>query len=211
MNIAIIGAGNIGSGLARTFGRSNHGVTVTDQDPAIAEAVAQKLASEGTNVEAQPVSHAVQRADIVILSVPFGAVSTVADSGDFTGKIVVDVTNPLKEDFSGLVLGFDTSAAEEIAKTLGTAKVVKAFNTVFAQIYDHGLDFGGRAVPAFIASDNAEAKATVIELARGAGFDPVDAGPLTNARYLEPLGYLNIQFGYMLGHGTQIAPAWLSR
>ncbi len=210
MTIAIIGAGNIGSGLARTFGRT-HQVTVADKNPALASALAEKLQSEGLKVDNQAVSLAVERADIVILSIPFGAVNAIADSGDFTGKIVVDVTNPLKEDFSGLVLGFDTSAAEEIAKILGTAKVVKAFNTVFAQIYDHALDFGGRAVPTFIAADDTEAKEKVVELAREAGFDPVDAGPLTNARYLEPLGYLNIQFGYMLGHGTQIAPAWLSR
>jgi 8-hydroxy-5-deazaflavin:NADPH oxidoreductase len=88
---------------------------------------------------------------------------------------------------------------------------VKAFNTVFAQVYDQGLGFGDRKVPAFIASDDEAVKLSIISLANDAGFDAVDPGPLKNARYIEPLGYLNIQFGYMLGRGTQIAPAWLSR
>jgi predicted dinucleotide-binding enzyme len=89
--------------------------------------------------------------------------------------------------------------------------VVKAFNTVFAQVYEKGLSFGDTPVQTFVASDDAEAKAAVIALAKDAGFDARDAGPLSNARYIEPLAYLNIQNGYMLGQGTQIAPAWLSR
>lgn len=146
-----------------------------------------------------------------MLAVPFDAVGSIANAADFTGKIVVDVTNPLFEDFSGLTIGHETSAAEEIQSLLAGAAVVKAFNTVFAQIYADGLDFGGRKVPTFVAGDNETAKDTVIGIAKDAGYDPVDAGPLKNARYIEPLAYLNIQFGYMLGQGTQITPAWLSR
>ena len=89
--------------------------------------------------------------------------------------------------------------------------MVKAFNTVFAQVYDQGLTFGGTPVQTFVAADDADAKAAVIALAKDAGFDARDAGPLSNARHIEPLAYLNIQFGYMLGQGTQIAPVWLSR
>ena len=67
------------------------------------------------------------------------------------------------------------------------------------------------AVQNFVAADDAEAQAAVIGLAKDAGLDARDAGPLSNARYIEPLAYLNIQFGHMLGQGTQIAPVWLSR
>lgn len=211
MNIAIIGTGNIGSGLAQTFARAAQSVIVTDKDQAKAADLVRSLAAKGLQVRHAVLAEAVAKADVVILSVPYAAVKALSLEVDFTGKTVIDVTNPVNEDFSGILLGFDNSAAEEIARLLPAAHVVKAFNTVFAQIYDQGLDFGGRAVPTFVASDHATAKASVISLATKAGFAPVDAGPLSNARYIEPLGYLNIQLGYMLGQGTQIAPAWLSR
>jgi NADPH-dependent F420 reductase len=212
MNIAIIGTGNIGSGLALSFGKTPHGVAVAGRSLDAARALATTLSSEnGVRVQAADVPTAVSSAEIIILAVPFGAVEEIAKIADFSGKTVVDVTNPLFEDFSGLTIGFETSAAEEIQKLLPDSHVVKAFNTVFAQIYADGLNFNGRGVPTFVASDNEKAKEAVTKIAKVAGFDAVDAGPLKNARYIEPLGYLNIQFGYMLGRGTQIAPAWLSR
>lgn len=209
MKIAIIGTGGIGSGLASVLANGNNEVMVSDRKGG-AEAVA-KLAARGLSVRASEVRPAVAAADVVILAVPYTAAAGLAEVADFAGKIVVDVTNPVKEDFSGLQVGHETSAAEEISKALTGANVVKAFNTVFAQVYDQGLSFGGTPVQTFVASDDADAKAAVIALARDAGFDARDAGSLSNARYIEPLAYLNIQFGYMLGQGTQIAPAWLSR
>lgn len=209
MKIAIIGTGGIGAGLASVLAKTNHEITVSDRKGG-AEAAA-KLAGRGLSVKAAEVRPAVAAADVVILAVPFGAAAGLGEVADFAGKIVVDVTNPVKDDFSGLAIGHETSAAEEIAKALSGAKVVKAFNTVFAQVYDQGLSFGATPVQTFVAADDADAKAAVIALARDAGFDARDAGPLSNARYIEPLAYLNIQFGYMLGQGTQIAPVWLSR
>jgi 8-hydroxy-5-deazaflavin:NADPH oxidoreductase len=212
MNIAIIGTGNIGSGLAHTLAHTRHSVTVAGLADTDGPALAEKLAAEkNVKVTGSSVAKAVKAADIVILAVPFAAVSEVAQAVNFKGKTVVDVTNPIESDYSGMVIGHTTSAAEEVQKLLPDAKVVKAFNTVFAQIYDQGLSFDGRKVPAFVASDDDAAKAAVIDFANEAGFDAIDSGPLKNARYIEPLGYLNIQFGYMLGRGTQIAPAWLSR
>ncbi|MDW6002375.1 NADPH-dependent F420 reductase [Vibrio mangrovi] len=210
MNIAIIGSGNIGSGLARTFG-AIHQVAVASRDEQSAQALSAKLAQDGIQVQALPVATAVANADVVMLAIPYGAVAELATQANFSGKIIVDVTNPVKDDFSGISVGFSTSAAEEIQKIFADATVVKAFNTVFAQVYEQGLDFNGRQVPTYVAADDDAAKETVIAIASDAGFDAINAGPLTNARYIEPLGYLNIQFGYMLGFGTQIAPAWLSR
>lgn len=100
-------------------------------------------------------------------------------------------------------MGYTTSGAEELQKKLPGAKVVKAFNTVFAGTMDKG-QIKGERLTTFVASDDAQAKATVQELARGIGFDAVDAGPLANARLLEPLGFLNIQLGYVLGLGPEI-------
>ena len=212
MNILIVGTGNIGSGLAHTLAHTSHTITVAGLAEVDGSALAEKLAADRkVKVVGTTVAKAVKAADIVILAVPYAAIGEVAKAADFNGKTVVDVTNPVEADFSGIVVGHTSSAAEEVQKLMPGAKVVKAFNTVFAQIYDQGLNFDGRKVPAFVASDDDVAKASVIGFAKEAGFDAIDSGPLKNARYIEPLGYLNIQFGYMLGRGTQIAPAWLSR
>lgn len=209
MNIAIIGTGNIGSGLAALLAKTKHSVVVTDRTGGT-DLVA-KLQSQGLSVRAADVKTAVANAEVIILAVPYGAVAGLAADANFANKIVVDATNPVTDDFSGLQVGHTTSAAEEIAKVLPGARVVKAFNTVFAQIYEHGVNFGDTKVQTFIATDDADAKAAVTKIATDAGFEARDAGPLKNARYIEPLGYLNIQFGYMLGQGTQIAPIWLAR
>lgn len=99
-----------------------------------------------------------------------------------------------------LAVGFNTSGAEELQKKLPAAKVVKAFNTDFSSTMDTG-HARGEQVSAFVAGNDADAKAIVLELAEDIGFDPVDAGPLENARLLEPLALLNIRLGYELGLG----------
>lgn len=206
MTYAIIGTGNIASGLARTLAPKNK-VLVAGRDADKAK----NLVRDIKNASATSITEALDTAQIVFLAVPFEAVSELAAQYNFDDKIVVDVTNPFKADFSGLTFGYESSAAEEIAQLLPRAHVVKALNTIFAQVYEQGLNFEGRRVPAYVAADNDEAKQKVIEGLSQVGFDAVDTGGLLNARYLEPLAYLNVQFGYMLGQGTQIAPAWLSR
>lgn len=104
---------------------------------------------------------------------------------------------------SGLAIGHTTSAAEEIAKALDGARVVKAFNTVFAQVLGDGRTTG---VQVFYAGDDENAKRTVRSLIDSLRFEPIDAGPLRNARLLEPIGMLNIYLGYMAKMGTDIAP-----
>jgi predicted dinucleotide-binding enzyme len=116
------------------------------------------------------------------------------------GKIVIDATNALTAEMQ-LAVGFTTSGAEELQKSLPKAKVVKAFNTVFAQHMDSGK-LNGQVLTAFASSDDEVARNKVLELLRAIGFDAVNAGPLANARHLEALGYLNIQLGYVLGNGA---------
>ena len=111
----------------------------------------------------------------------------------------------------GLTVGFDSSAAEEIAKAVPGAEVAKAFNTVFAQVLANGpAAAGGQVVPVYIASDSERAKQTAKALIKSIGFKAVDAGGLKNARYLEPLAGLNIYFEYGAGQGTSIAPTWIN-
>jgi predicted dinucleotide-binding enzyme len=109
----------------------------------------------------------------------------------------------------GLSIGHDTSAAEEIQRAFPAARVVKAFNTVFAQVLGDGPTLAGVTVPLYFAGDDAAAKETVRSLIQSLGFAAVDAGGLRNARYLEPVAGLNIYFGYGAGRGTAIAPAWI--
>jgi predicted dinucleotide-binding enzyme len=146
---------------------------------------------------------------VVVATAYPDAVAALRSAGDLKGKVIVDITNPLTADYMGLTLGHSTSAAEEIQKAFPDAKVVKAFNTVFAQVIAGGAKLDGATVPVYFAGDDAAAKATVKALIESLAFAPVDAGGLRNARYLEPLAGLNIYFGYGAGRGTAIAPAWI--
>ncbi len=138
------------------------------------------------------------------------AVSALQSVGNLEGKVVVDITNPLTADYMGLTVGQSTSASEEIAKAVPSAYVVKAFNTLFAQVLAQGATLSdGTKATVFYASDFEPAKLTVKALAESLGFATADAGGLKNARYLEPLAVLNIYFGYGAGRGTGIAPTWV--
>lgn len=205
MDISIIGAGNMGKGLAALFAQAGHRVTLAARDVAKAEAAVRDI---GNGVTAVALSDAA-RADIVVLAIPYeGAADAIDAAGGLSGKVVIDITNPMKADFSGLSIGHTTSAAEEIQKHAPTARVVKAFNTIFAQVLQNGGKAAGRAVTTFVASDDSEAHAAVVELARSARFEAIDTGSLATARFLEPVAALNITLGYGLGHGTDIAPTW---
>lgn len=206
MKVLVIGAGNMGSGFVKQLAAAGHTVSVTARDPAKAAAVAAPYA----NATAVPAFGAAEGQDVVILATGYGdAVSALQSVGSLQGKVVVDITNPLTADYMGLTLGHSTSAAEEIAKAVPGAHLVKAFNTVLAQVLGQGSRLGdGSKVTVFYAGDSDAAKASVKELAESLGFATADAGGLKNARYLEPLAGLNIYFAYGAGRGTAIAPAW---
>lgn len=209
MNITVIGAGNMGSVFVKQLTRAGHKVVVTARNLEKAEAVA--VANPGSTASA--LANSAAQAEVIVLATGFGdAVAALKPVGDLRGKVVIDITNPLTADYMGLTIGHTTSAAEEIAKAVPEAKVVKAFNTVFAQVLAEGAAFGnGHRVPVYFAGDDAAAKTMVSTLIESTGFAPVDAGPLKNARYLEPVAGLNIYFGYGAGKGTAIAPFWLDR
>lgn len=182
-NIAILGSGNVGSALARGLMRAGHEVRTSRRQDAKEKAV---------------------WGDVIILAVPFAAVDEVVRAhGDVLArKTVVDVTNALTPDMQ-LALGYSTSGAEELQKKLPTSRVVKCFNTVFAEHMDKGT-VDGKQLTVFAAGDDADARRTVLGLAKQIGFDAVDSGPLINARSLETMGFFNIQLGYVLGHGTKM-------
>ena len=209
MKITVIGAGNMGSAFVKQLTRAGHQVSVTARDAAKAE----QVAAAQPGARAVPTAGAAQGADAVVLATGYGdAESALKAVGDLKGKVVIDITNPLTADYMGLTIGHNTSAAEEIAKAVPGAEVVKAFNTVFAQVLAEGAAFGNdRKVSVFVAGDSEPAKQTTGAIAKSMGFEVVDAGGLKTARYLEPLAGLNIYLGYGAGLGTGIAPTWIRK
>lgn len=209
MKTLIIGAGNMGSAFVKQLHAAGHQVRVTAKDTAKAAA----LAGQYPGARAVAVQGAAADADVVVLATGYGdAVSALHSVGQLSGKVVIDITNPLTADYMGLSLGHSTSAAEEIARAVPEAIVVKAFNTVFAQVLAEGADFGdGKTVSVFVASDSEHGKQTASALAQSMGFAVVQAGGLKNARYLEPLAGFNVFLGYGAGLGTGIAPTWMHK
>ncbi len=185
MKIGIIGKGNVGTALAKGLS-GKHEVKFGHRDPK------------------EPVVDAARWGEVIVFAVPHGAVADVAEAvgSAADGKVVVDVTNVLTPNME-LAFGFTTSGAEELQKKLPKARVVKAFNTVFAQNQSKGK-IGNEQLTLFLAGDDAKAKQTVKQLGRDIGFDPVDCGALKAARYLEPMAVLMINLGYGLGMGTKI-------
>lgn len=206
MKVAIIGTGNMGAGLASALATAGHEVSIGARDLVKAAALADKI---GHGAVGGGIAAAAKLADVVILALPFGAAAdAIEQAEDLAGKVLVDVSNPISPDYKELVIGHTTSAAEEIQKLAPQVRVVKAFNTIFAQLL--ALESRqGKTLQVFVAGDDAAAKASVSELAKSVGFEAVEAGPLSNSRFLEPIGEMNIHFGFFLGTGTAVAPAWV--
>jgi 8-hydroxy-5-deazaflavin:NADPH oxidoreductase len=204
MKIAILGKGNVGARLGQLFSAKDHDVVYGSRDPT--------RKSEKVYASDAPVvsyEQAVHLSDIVLIATPWTndiTLDLLKKIGNFSGKIIVDCTNPLAPDYMSNLIGHTTSAAEEIAAVVKPASVVKAFNTIFADIMEPGKQtFDGVKATGFYCGDDAAAKEIVKTLILDAGFEPVDAGSLRNARYLEPMAQLNIQIAYGQKGGTNVA------
>ncbi|AVO59200.1 NADPH-dependent F420 reductase [Pseudomonas chlororaphis] len=209
MKITVVGTGNMGSAFAKQLSSAGHIIRITGRDIEKAKA----LAARFENVSAYPAAQALADSEVVVVATAYAdAVAALQSLGDLAGKVVVDITNPLSADYMSLTIGHVTSACEEIAKAVPQSHVVKAFNTLFAQVLADGPQFAdNQRGSVFVAGDSERAKQTAISLAQSLGWNTVDAGGLINARYLEPLAALNIYLGYGAGLGTSIAPAWLGK
>lgn len=208
MRIGIIGAGNVGGGLAARLVGAGHEVRIAGSSPSSERLAAAAAASGAT--PSDPVDVAAF-GEVVVLAVPFGAVPDVLTDdvvAALAGTVVVDTTNPLAPDFLSLTIGHTTSAGEQVAQRLPGSSVVKAFSTVMAATLATP-SLGGVAQLLPVAGDDDAAKQTVLALGRELGFDAVDTGPLTNARYLEAAVELVIQLAYGRGLGPHIGLALL--
>ncbi|MGB3537326.1 MAG: NAD(P)-binding domain-containing protein [Mesorhizobium sp.] len=194
--ISIVGAGTMATAIAGRIARAGHAVEVINRDPVKARALADKLGSGATT----GMYGTAPAGEIVILAVPYSSVAAVAADfgGALDGKVIIDIANPVAPDLSGLVTPHGSSGAQETARTLPAgAHVVKAFNTIFG----HVLAKGGR-LDAFIAADDAEAKARVSTLLESLGLRPFDVGGLQMAQTLEALGLM------MIGLAKNGASTW---
>ncbi len=210
MNIGIIGSGNVGSALGKIWGKGGHEILFSSRHPENLKGLAESI---GNNVCYGSPAEAVKFGDVVVLAVPWLQVENALKSaGPFNGRILIDCTNPLKPDGSGLAVGYTTSAGEEVAMRARDARVVKAFNTTFAALMSsESRMFGSMKPTGFFCGDDDSAKAAVSDLIKETGLEPLDVGPLRNARYIEPLAMLVIHLGFVEGMGTNIAMALLKR
>lgn len=210
MKIAILGAGNVGGALGKGWAAKGHSVYFGVPEPQ-SEKMQALLKSIGANARAGSVQDAAANAEIVVLATPWSVPqNAILTAANLAGKIVVDCTNPLAPDLSGLVIGHDTSAAEQVAGWAEGTRVVKAFNATGTGNMADWRYAGGKPIM-YIAGDDAAARKTVSQLATELGFDALDAGPLKNARLLEPFAMLWIYLAIKQGLGPNFAFTLLRR
>ena len=216
MNIAIIGAGNVGGALGKSWAKAGHTIIFGVRDPAGGK-TKPPLAEIGGAASSRVVPDAVRGADVIVLATPWNAVPDVINAmGDVRGKIIIDCTNPLSLNSEGslsLAVGSTTSGAEEVARLATGARVVKAFNTYgWENFADASYPGYGDIKPVmFYCSDDDEAKVMVAKLATDIGFEPVDTGGLGMARSLEPLALMWIRLSIRDGRNANFTWARLKR
>ncbi|MHC4470180.1 MAG: NADPH-dependent F420 reductase [Planctomycetota bacterium] len=204
MDIAIIGAGNVGGTLGTRWAQGGHRVTFCSRNPD-GHKVRILLESAGPNARAASIGDGVRSADVVLLAPPWPAVAEAIEAaGDLEGKVLVDCTNPVEPDFAGVTVGHTTSAAEQIAVLADGARVVKAFNTIHAKTMEDPV-FGEVRADLHICGDDPDAKHVVKRLGEELGFDVVDAGPLSSARFLEPMALLWMRLAFKQDWGVDFA------
>lgn len=198
MNISFIGAGNVASNLGNLFVNAGHSVKYGTQNP---------------NDNQLSVAEAISFGEVVCFAIPFAAMNEVLTTNkeSLKGKIVVDITNAINiSDWSPLFLGED-SGGEQTARLLPDSKVVKAFNTIFADVIKTDKQvFNGQKLTAFIASDDTDASNTIKKLADDVGFNGFVVGGIKNARHLEAIAHLNIAIA-LGGGGTDAGFTYFQR
>jgi predicted dinucleotide-binding enzyme len=198
MNIAILGAGNVGGALGRSWFKAGPTIIYSVREPN-AEKHRALFDATGAGARAVAIGDAAHGAGVVVLATPWDATQAVlAAAGDLRGKILIDCTNPLK--FTPgvgleLTIGFSDSGGETVARWAAGAHVVKAFNTYGWENFADARypDTAGLQPLMFLAADEVAAKQTVARLAEKIGFETFDAGGLRAARELEPLALLWIR------------------
>ncbi len=203
MNIGIIGAGSVGGTLGTGWARKGHSVLFGVRDASAPE-LQELLDRSGASAKTGTVAEA-GACDVVVLATPWEATeSAIQTAGPLSGKVVLDCTNPLLPDLSGLIFGNNTSGGEMVAGWAQGARVVKIFNTTGFGNMANPV-YGGEATTMFYCGDDAAGKNVAAQLAADLGFEPIDAGPITQCRLLEPLALLWISLAIKQGLGRDFA------
>lgn len=206
MNIAVIGAGSVGRALGIGWAKQGHRIIFGVREPS-GEGVNDLKQSSG-NVRVATNAEAARNSQVIALCTPWEATKGAIQScGQLAGKTIIDCTNPLKADFSGLALGFDTSGAEEVASLAKGAQVFKAMNQIGSNRMDQPKYTTGTPVM-FVCGDG-DNKSLVLDLVHELGFDAVDAGGLSIARLIEPYAMLWIHLALVQKLGRDVAFALL--
>lgn len=205
MNIGIIGAGNIGTGLGRHLAARGHAIVVSFARTA--EALAGAAARIGGGARGGTVAEAVAHGEVIVLATPWGVtLETVRPvAAGLAGKIVWDTTNPFRPGMDELELGTTSSAGEEVARAAPGARVVKAIPPFAELLHSGAMEIGGTRPGVFVCGDDAAARAVVAGLVREVGAAPTDTGPLKLARFTEPAGMLITYLAYVRGLGARVA------
>ncbi len=200
MKIAILGTGRVGCTLATIWAKLGHDIMLGSREAARGQQVAAGL--NHPQISGGNLISACEHGDVILFAFPWYALTDIARAvGKLQGKIIIDCINPMTSSGS-LALGHKRSAGEEIGKEFPLAKPIKAFNHIYL---DHFADpmFSGQAANAFYCSNFDDAKAAVIQLATEMGFEPLDLGPLKQARYLEPFAVMWIHMAFYIGMGPE--------
>lgn len=205
MRIGFIGIGNVGGTLATSLASKGHNIILgsRDQNSEDATALKEKI---GTIASVHPIRDTIEKADVIVLATPWKISADLVREYaiHLKGKILIDCTNPLKSDLSGLEIGHTQSGAELIQSIAKEAKVFKAFNTTgFNITADPVLE--GKKAAMFFCGDDQSSRHLVQQIVQDVGFEPIDAGNLTTARLLEPLALLWISSAYKFGLGRDFA------
>jgi len=212
MNIAIIGAGNVGGALGANWAQKGHEVFFGMRDPK-AEKVQSLLRAIGGKARAGSAAEAAASAGMIVLSTPWPAAeAAIRSMGNIKGKIILDATNPLARGPDGISLeiGHSISAGEKVQGWAAGASVFKTLNTTgFANMANPV--FNGVKSVMFVAGDDAASKPKVMSLVGELGFEVIDAGPLRNARLLEAHAMLWIDLALARGQGREFAFSILRR
>lgn len=210
MRVGVIGSGNVGGTLGVRFAEAGHEVVFASRKPESAE-MAELTARAGHGARAATAAETVAASDVILLATPWPATREILEGLEgLAGKVLIDATNPLLPMLAGLEYGTTTSGAEQVAAWAPGAHVVKAFNTIGFNVMANP-SFGGTKAVLFYCGDDPSAKAKVGELAAAIGFDARDAGPLKQARFLEPFALLWISLALQHGYGRGIGFQFLQR
>lgn len=203
-NIGIIGAGAVGGTVGRAWAHLGYDVFFAARNPA-SERMQTLLKECGPNARAGDVAAAADFADTLLLATPWRSTRDAIDAaGDLAGKIVIDATNPLTDDLSGLDFMGYASGGEAVADWAKGARVVKGLNQIGAELMDAPLVKAGRPVM-FIAGDDEDAKKDAAGLIEQLGFEVDDCGRLAVAQHLEHLAMLWILRAMVQGKGASFA------